>query len=255
MHHVTPGINQCVQRGPIAQTQGILARRWLGSDVAQCNDKEWNQLEKICKTKENSNQKQIAKDVSIVTSKINVKQNPTKTIASQHCHIKTRPKSRAHKRHAHPIEDSIITNALNATKEKMETRSSTWKNPSENNAKGQNKKLNQAKVRKTTTTIAGNNKPSMMKPKIYNNKMQSKPTEVSFFITSKKSKPVESQTVIHKHANQTTTCKSQLKSGEFVGWMCPSGMSLLHPLADLLLGHATKGCRVNCGKNWSLEQL
>ena len=27
IHHITPGINQCVQRGPIAQTQGSLARR------------------------------------------------------------------------------------------------------------------------------------------------------------------------------------------------------------------------------------
>jgi len=37
--------------------------------------------------------------------------------------------------------------------------------------------------------------------------------------------------------------------------MCPSGISLQHPMADLLLEYATNGCRVNCGKNWSVEQL
>ena len=37
--------------------------------------------------------------------------------------------------------------------------------------------------------------------------------------------------------------------------MFPSGEALQHPAAELLLEYATKGCPVNTGKEWTLDQL
>ena len=37
--------------------------------------------------------------------------------------------------------------------------------------------------------------------------------------------------------------------------MKPSGDMLNHPASDLLMQYATKGCPVNCGQNWSKEDI
>ncbi len=39
------------------------------------------------------------------------------------------------------------------------------------------------------------------------------------------------------------------------GEMCPSGMVLLHPAADLLKEWATYGCPTNTGKPWTQDQM
>ena len=44
-------------------------------------------------------------------------------------------------------------------------------------------------------------------------------------------------------------------SGKCIGFMCPSGISLEHPMADLLLSYAEEGCTVDCGEDWSTEQM
>ena len=37
--------------------------------------------------------------------------------------------------------------------------------------------------------------------------------------------------------------------------MCPQGLALNHPMAEMLLAYAKKGCTVNYGKNWTKEHL
>ena len=37
--------------------------------------------------------------------------------------------------------------------------------------------------------------------------------------------------------------------------MCPSGLALKHPAADLLLQYATQGCPAKTGKNWTREEM
>ena len=37
--------------------------------------------------------------------------------------------------------------------------------------------------------------------------------------------------------------------------MCPSGISLKHPMASLLLEYAKNGYQVDCGKNWTKEHI
>ena len=49
--------------------------------------------------------------------------------------------------------------------------------------------------------------------------------------------------------------RAPINSGKYFGFMCPSGISLRHPIAMLLLQHAEKGCKVNCSKDWSHEKI
>ena len=37
--------------------------------------------------------------------------------------------------------------------------------------------------------------------------------------------------------------------------MCPTGLALHHPAADLLLQYTTKGCPTETRKNWSKEEM
>ena len=37
--------------------------------------------------------------------------------------------------------------------------------------------------------------------------------------------------------------------------MCPSGVSLKHPMASLLLEYAEHGCSVDCGEEWSTDHI
>ena len=54
--------------------------------------------------------------------------------------------------------------------------------------------------------------------------------------------------------NPTVQRKGPTKSGKHVGFMCPSGISLEHPMAELLLSQWEEGCKVDCGPDWSQEQ-
>ena len=37
--------------------------------------------------------------------------------------------------------------------------------------------------------------------------------------------------------------------------MCPTGLALHYPAAELLLQYATQGCPTNTGKQWTKEQM
>ena len=45
------------------------------------------------------------------------------------------------------------------------------------------------------------------------------------------------------------------RKGEYIGFMCPQGPALDHPMAEMLLAYAEKGCTVNCGENWTKEHV
>ena len=45
------------------------------------------------------------------------------------------------------------------------------------------------------------------------------------------------------------------KKGEYMGFMCPNGPALDHPMADLLLACAESGCTVECGPDWTKEHI
>jgi len=45
------------------------------------------------------------------------------------------------------------------------------------------------------------------------------------------------------------------ENGKFMGFMCPRGPALDHPFAETLLSYAENGCRVDCGDNWSKQQI
>ena len=47
-------------------------------------------------------------------------------------------------------------------------------------------------------------------------------------------------------------CHSKLP---YVGLMRPRNQALFHPAAIDLLAYATDGCPVNCGKDWTLQQM
>ena len=72
--------------------------------------------------------------------------------------------------------------------------------------------------------------------------------KVSFFIWKD---PIK-----HNNIQPTTdagielqSSNKQLEAGEFIRFMHPSSVSLSHPMADLLLEYATKGYRLNYGRN------
>lgn len=41
----------------------------------------------------------------------------------------------------------------------------------------------------------------------------------------------------------------------YMNSMCPSGLAMHHPVADILLQYATEGCPTNTGKPWTLEEM
>ena len=41
----------------------------------------------------------------------------------------------------------------------------------------------------------------------------------------------------------------------FVGLMRPRGAALRHPAAEALLDYATKGCPVDCGRDWTRDEI
>ena len=42
---------------------------------------------------------------------------------------------------------------------------------------------------------------------------------------------------------------------QFCGQMCPSGLALHHPAAELLLEYATHGCPAKTGAQWTKEEI
>ena len=60
------------------------------------------------------------------------------------------------------------------------------------------------------------------------------------------------------HEKQPTLSKAQSKYNDkqkFEGLMRPRGDALKHPAGPTLLEYATKGCPVDCGPDWSREQI
>ena len=53
----------------------------------------------------------------------------------------------------------------------------------------------------------------------------------------------------------TSASKQEAIQGKCKGFMCPRGLALDYPFAEVLLSWAEKGCEVDCGKNWSKEQI
>ena len=51
-----------------------------------------------------------------------------------------------------------------------------------------------------------------------------------------------------------TEAQSKYKD-EFIGLMRPKGDALKHPAADTLLEYARSGCPVDCGRDWTMEEL
>ena len=43
------------------------------------------------------------------------------------------------------------------------------------------------------------------------------------------------------------------KKGKCIGFMCPNGPALDHPVAELLLAYAESRCTVDCGPDWTEE--
>ena len=41
----------------------------------------------------------------------------------------------------------------------------------------------------------------------------------------------------------------------YKGGMCPRGLALHHPAADLLRGYATGGCPANTGRPWTVDEM
>ena len=48
---------------------------------------------------------------------------------------------------------------------------------------------------------------------------------------------------------------SKQAPSQFRGQMCPSGLALHHPAADLLLEYATRGCPAKTGAQWTKEEV
>ena len=71
----------------------------------------------------------------------------------------------------------------------------------------------------------------------------------------KTQRPKETVEQKHIQLNQTRTNPGPTKSGKYIGFMCPSGVSLKHPMAELLLDYAENGCNINCGEHWSSERI
>ena len=79
--------------------------------------------------------------------------------------------------------------------------------------------------------------------------------KISLLRSKQASAPPSMQKTVDTGFTTKVSNRTERKTGEFIGYMCPSGISLHHPMADLLLEHAKNGCKVNCGANWSREQI
>ena len=64
---------------------------------------------------------------------------------------------------------------------------------------------------------------------------------------------VESQWTIYK--GEFELPDQPMPFAEHRGVMCPSGLALCHPTADLLHEWATYGCPTNTGTPWTAEQI
>ena len=51
-----------------------------------------------------------------------------------------------------------------------------------------------------------------------------------------------------KIINNSTKARKKDK-GEYIGFMCHNSLALDHPMAEMLLAYAEKGCKVHCGDN------
>ncbi|MGH7955102.1 MAG: hypothetical protein ACREOZ_03995, partial [Gloeomargaritales cyanobacterium] len=52
-----------------------------------------------------------------------------------------------------------------------------------------------------------------------------------------------------------TIMTAQKQQGKWIGLMRPSGRALAHPAAPALIQYAQHGCPVDCGSNWTHEQI
>ena len=57
------------------------------------------------------------------------------------------------------------------------------------------------------------------------------------------------------HQGQFSIPTPKHSPSKYRGSMCPSGLALDHPAADLLLQYALEGCPTNTGKPWTVEQM
>ena len=75
--------------------------------------------------------------------------------------------------------------------------------------------------------------------------LQQNNTENDGFDTS----PVQPRVVLPEHQNRSDI------AGKFNGLMWPRGDALLHSAAPMLLEYAQSGCPVDCGRQWSKDEL